>query len=151
MLITSATLTPTRTKACRNPLPSEPQIAPSSSDSVTLSGASDRKWRNTEDLLISGTIIAGISLAGAAVGAYAGNATGLLAGVAGAVVGLSAGVSVAAQLPSQDLKTGAILGAIAGGIAGASFGGTTSAVVLGLAGATLPYGASMGLAGLLGY
>lgn len=91
-------------------------------------------------------VMGGIGLLGAAMGAAAGNYTGALAGVAGAVVGASAGATIAAHTPGEKLKTGMVLGAISGAIAGSTFGGTASAVVMGVAGATLPYGAFIGLA-----
>lgn len=91
-------------------------------------------------------ILGGVGLVGAAVGAAAGNYTGVLAGAAGALVGASAGASIAVHAPGEKIKTGMFLGAIGGAIAGASFGGTASAVAMGVAGATLPYGAIIGLA-----
>lgn len=95
-------------------------------------------------------IFGGLGLAGAAVGAAAGNYTGVFAGIAGAVVGASAGASIAVHAPGEKIKTGMFLGAIGGAIAGASFGGPASAVAMGLAGASLPYGAVIGLASAIG-
>ena len=114
------------------------QDQPSSQDSVTFG------W--SKDDFKGAAVMGGIGLLGAAVGAAAGNYTGVLAGVAGAVVGASAGTSIAVHAPGEKLKTGMVLGAIGGAIAGSTFGGTTSAVLMGVAGATLPYGAIIGLA-----
>jgi hypothetical protein len=91
-------------------------------------------------------IMGGIGLLGAAMGAAAGNFTGVLAGAAGAVVGASAGASIAVHTPGEKIKTGMFLGAVGGAIAGASFGGPVAAVAMGAAGATIPYGAIIGLA-----
>jgi hypothetical protein len=91
-------------------------------------------------------IMGGVGLMGAAVGAAAGNYTGAFAGIAGAIVGASAGASIAAHTPGEKVKTGMFLGAIGGAIAGASFGGPGAAVAMGVAGATLPYGAIIGIA-----
>lgn len=95
------------------------------------------------------TILGGLGLAGAALGAFAGNYEGAIAGIAGAVVGASAGASVSVHLPGEKIKTGMVLGAVAGAISASSFGGTGAAVAMGVAGATLPYGAIIGLAGAL--
>ena len=111
-------------------------------DSVTF-GVSSNDVR-------AAAIMGGLGLVGAAVGAAAGNYTGVLAGVAGAVVGASAGASIAVHAPGEKIKTGMFLGAIGGAIAGASFGGTASAVAMGVAGASLPYGAIIGLASAIG-
>lgn len=108
------------------------------SDSVTLGATAD----NIKSLAVVGAI----GLVGAAVGAAGGNYTGALAGLAGAVAGASGGASLAVALPGEKIKTGALVGAVTGAIVGASFGGTATAVALGVAGATLPLGALMGLA-----
>jgi hypothetical protein len=94
-------------------------------------------------------IMGGIGLAGAAVGAFAGNSSGILAGVAGAAVGLTGGASLASVLPGENIKTGAVLGALGGAIIASSTGNPTAAIALGVAGATVPYGAAIGLASML--
>jgi len=95
----------------------------------------------------AGAIMGGVGLLGAAIGAAAGNYSGAFSGIAGALVGASAGASIAVHTPGEKIKTGLVLGAITGAIAGSSFGGTAAAVAMGVAGATLPYGAIVGLAG----
>lgn len=90
-----------------------------------------------------GAVIAGISLAGAALGAYAGLATGVLAGLAGVVAGASGGAVAGAYLPGGKVRLGALAGAIGGGILAASAGGPIAAVLLGAAGATAPVGLLM--------
>ena len=120
-------------------------VAPTESrseDSVTFG-------LNKDDVRAA-ALFGGLGLAGAAMGAAAGNYTGVFAGLAGAVVGASAGASIAVHTPGEKIKTGMFLGAITGAIAGASFGGPASAVAVGLAGATLPYGAIVGLASAIG-
>ena len=100
---------------------------------------------NSNDIKAA-VILGGLGLAGAAMGAAAGRYEGVLAGVAGAVAGASAGASLAVHLPGEKIKTGMFLGAMTGAITAASFGNTAAAVAFGVAGASLPYGAIIGLA-----
>ena len=95
-------------------------------------------------------ILGGLGLAGVAMGAAAGRFEGVLAGAAGAVAGASAGASLAVHLPGEKIKTGMFLGAMTGAITAASFGNTAAAVAFGVAGASLPYGAVIGLASAIG-
>lgn len=88
-------------------------------------------------------IIGGVGLVGAALGAYAGLGTGVLAGLAGTVAGASGGLTLAAGT-SQDLKVGALIGGLTGTLVGATMSHPAAAVVLGIAGATIPVGLILG-------
>ena len=131
----------------QKPARAEASAAAPTTDRVTL--GSEQPGERKSISLTGGAIVGAIGLAGAALGYYAGNATGIAAGLAGAVVGLSAGATIAARTPGEHIKSGALLGALAGGILGSSLGGTTAGVVTAIAGATLPYGVTVGLASLL--
>lgn len=100
--------------------------------------------------IATGAVVGLIGIAGAAMGAAAGNYEGAIAGIAGAVVGASAGASLAVHLPGEKVGTGVFLGALGGGIVASSFGNTGTAAVLGLAGASLPYGGIVGIATMIG-
>lgn len=122
---------------------SRPQPQQEAEDSYQPSGSS------LADKAKGAAIIGGLGLAGAALGAFAGNSSGVVAGIAGAAVGITGGASLASRLPGEHIGTGAVLGAIGGGILAASTGDPISAVGLGIAGATLPYGSVLALASML--
>ena len=121
------------------------EAAPSTpEDSVTFVSS------DTLNSVKAAAVLGGIGLVGAAVGAASGNYSGVLAGLGGAVVGASAGASTAVLLPGEKIGTGTLLGAVGGAIAASSFSGPYAAVALGLAGASIPFGAIVGLAAGMG-
>ncbi len=130
------------------PAPQQQVTLASESPSEPQDGFKPSRRFSSDDVK-GALVLGGLGLAGAALGAYAGNSSGVFAGIAGAAAGLSGGASAAAVLPGEKIKTGAVLGALAGAIAGSSFGNPAAAVAFGVAGATLPFGAAVGLASML--
>ena len=101
------------------------------------------------DDLKSYAVMGGIALLGGAIGAAAGNYSGVIAGIGGAIAGAAGGtcLGIAAD---EHIKTGAVLGAVGGAILASSVGHPAAAIGLGLAGATLPYAAIVGVMGGFG-
>ena len=107
-------------------------------DSEKLSASRGFSLKNSD--LVPTLVIGGVGLASAAVGAFAGANAGILSGLVGSVVGASAGATLGLVTPGERIGLGAVGGAITGTLIGAMGGNTATAVALGLAGATLPFG-----------
>jgi hypothetical protein len=130
------------TRALSDFLPTASSAGPAGlipTDRFTRSAAGDK--------VKQAVVIGGASLIGAALGAYAGLGTGVLAGLAGTVAGASGGSTLGGYLPGGHVKLGALGGAIAGTLVGASVSHPAAAVVMGLAGATLPVAVLFGIFG----